>query len=363
MANTESHETQIDAQGETSKYVPKAVRDAARNAEAIHNQVYNTQQAASEQEHQQEYSYEYQYNQQDAPAGFEPLDQNTQQNETQETQSTQEPWEARYKTLKGKYDSEIARNAKELRSLRDQIRQLQDENTRLKSAPQTQTQETAAEVSDKVVQQLADEYGEDFVPAIRGLIQKETSKAVGNLQPRIENVEQQFARETAQQKQNRVFDYLDKNVSGWRETNRSQEFLNWLDLVDPLRGAARRDMLMEAFETGDENRVAQFFETFRTEQSVLHGADTPTPSSQEGQSRPAKQDLSRYVSPSPSRAAAPSENAVTQRGANVQPWTKSQIKAFYDDVRMGKFRGNDTLKRQTEKMIFDAMRNGAVLEG
>lgn len=358
MVDTDTQDTQTSAQSETSKYVPKAVRDAARNAEAIHSQVYNPNDAHTEEVSNYPQDTQDSSTTQSEPDGFEPLDTNTQRSE-----NTQEPWEARYRTLKGKYDSEMARNAKELRSLRDQIRQLQDENTRLKSSTQAQHQDTASEVSDKVVEQLAEVYGEDFVPAIRGLIQKETSKTVGNLQPRIENVEQQFARETAQQKQNRVFDYLDKNVSGWRETNRSQEFLNWLDLVDPLRGAPRRDMLMEAFETGDESRVAQFFETFRTEQSVLHGADTQASPTREGSSRPAKQDLSRYVSPSPSRAAAPSENSVTQQGRNVQPWTKSQIKAFYDDVRVGKFRGKDTQKRQIESMIFDAMRNGAVLEG
>lgn len=338
---------------ETS-YVPKPVRDAAERAEELHKQIYGPKQGdePGAPAEGQPAPPSQEQPAQPAPPPQEAPQQATEQD--RDERSEFDKLQARYKTLQGKYNAEVPTLRRENQRLQNEIKRIEAELEQLRSAPPAQAQ-AAVETSPEMERQLREEFGDDFPKVLRAIAAEEAKRMVSSVTPRIENVEKTFKEETEQQKRRRVYDYLNQHVDNWSEINKSSEFHEWLAMFDPLSGQVRRNMLMSAFESGDAERVAHFFESFKQESKVKDGVDTPSADTQ----RPAQQDLSRFVSPTPSRQPAPqTTGAESQR--QVQPWTRSQIKRFYEDKMKGVFKNDPERERRIEESIFEAQRAGLV---
>jgi len=237
----------------------------------------------------------------------------------------------RYDVLKGKYNSEVPR-------LQTQIADLQREMQALKDAePDNQTDETPSKVPDNAsMSELREEYGDDFVDSIVGLVRE----SMGDLPDRIEAVETN----TATSAFDRSCAELDRLKSGWRDTNDDPLFHAWLSEPDEMSGDVRQELLSNAFNNGDLQRVVRIFDAFEASQnqSQMTPNSTPTQPNQ--------------------RRQMPDSNATgQQRDAKV--YTTSEIDNFYADLTRGKYKGRESEATAIERDIFAAGREGRVVSG
>lgn len=343
---------------ETS-YAPQKVRDAAKRAEELHREIYGPKRGEEPPAEGESPAppAEAAYPQPQAPQTEQPpqpQQPQTTAEQDRDERSEYEKLQARYKTLQGKYNAEVPTLRRENQKLQSEKRQLEAELEQLRQAPPAQSQDSMT-MSPEMERQLRDEFGDDFPKILRSIAAEEAKRMVASVTPRIENVERTFKEETEQQRKRRVYDHLHATVPGWEDINKSQEFHEWLAMYDPLSGQVRRNMLMAAFEGGDAERVAHFFESFKQESKVKDGVDTPSADTQ----RPASQDLSRFVSPTPSRQPAP-QTVGTESQHRAPQWTREQIRAFYKDKMRGVFKNDPERARRIEESIFEAQRQGLV---
>jgi len=54
-------------------------------------------------------------------------------------------------------------------------------------------------------------------------------------------------------------------VPDWETINKNPGFLKWLQGIDPLNNRPRQDLLNEAQDRSDANRVAEFIKTWQRE--------------------------------------------------------------------------------------------------
>jgi hypothetical protein len=134
------------------------------------------------------------------------------------------------------------------------------------------------------------------------------------------------------------FDRLAKQVPDWERTNADQGFLTWLAEADPVYGVPRQEALRAAQQRLDVNRAAAVFEAYTGPRKV-----TATP----------KASLEQQVSPKGAATTAPAPNA-------PQFVTQAQITQFYNEVRQGKYRGNDAEAARIEQVINAALAEGRV---
>jgi hypothetical protein len=152
----------------------------------------------------------------------------------------------------------------------------------------------------------------------------------------------------------RLLATLDKNVEGWRQQNSDPLFLEWLAQLDPFSGAARSDLLAQAYERFDAPRVEAFFKGYRNEHAVVTppaAAAAPAPQAA------SQRTLEDFVAPGQPKAGG---STGAQNGAGKRIWTQAEIKRFYDDCTSGKFKANPDRRKQVEQDIIDAAREGRV---
>jgi hypothetical protein len=158
------------------------------------------------------------------------------------------------------------------------------------------------------------------------------------LEPALQHLSQQnqYLTQRVQQMQNRdVLHMLDQNAKGWRETNRSPEWLAWLAQRHDLTGLPKQTLLDRAFNNGNASVIIQMLHDFEAE----HGGGGQQP-------RPR------------SRSSSAWSTAGSQRASDKPSFSRSQIEKFYEDVR--KQRYNEADKNKIEAQIIAAAREGRV---
>ena len=268
------------------------------------------------------------------------------------TQEPSENWEQKYKALQGKYNAEVPRLAGELREVRQQMQQLMEAQTKPVEAPT----ESAPDKNVVTEQDLVD-YGEDLVDFIRRIAKAEATNAAANLTPKIHEIQGQIQQSSQRQAKNSVYSKLDHDVQDWREINKSPEFLDWLATLDPYAGDYRKNLLAQAFENGDADRVVAFFKGYKAERQAVTPTSTSTPA-------PAAEPASQQPQVSLEQLAGPAGGA-TNGVVNTQPqqtpnWTRGQIASFYNDVNAGVYAKDPDRKAQIEASIAAALREGRI---
>lgn len=231
----------------------------------------------------------------------------------------EETWQAKFFTLKGKYDAEVPRLHAQLKELNSQVQQLVAETTARAQAPVT-----PEPTKTLITEQDREAFGSDLLDLIDRATETKVSKfrdREAQLQREIEELKSKMGRvdETVGVSSKELFiDRLAKQVPDWETMNVDQGFLSWLAEVDPVYGLPRQVALNSAYEAFDANRTAAIFKQYKA-------MTTPQ---QPQQVRP---NLQNQVAPTRSRTSpAPVTSTV-----DTKIFTQSEISKFYDEWRRG----------------------------
>jgi len=271
-------------------------------------------------------------------------------------------WEQRYRTLQGKYDSEVP-------GLRSQIAGLE----RLLATMQQQppVPEVAAPTTQAPLEFSAEDrdlYGDDLLHAMARTAEARYQPIIAQLEAKLNRLEGGQQSLAGARVQDQVFHALDQDpelAGRWDRINTSSDFKIWLQGIDPFSGVTRNEMLQHAYHSGDAIRTGRFFKAYmaeHNEHTVTPPIATPTQTVpapvRNGHAAPAG-------SPRLEDFAAPGRAAGSgAQGGNGAPttrtWSRPEIAAFYRDRTRGVFRGREEESRRLEESIFAANREGRV---
>lgn len=216
-------------------------------------------------------------------------------------------WEARFKTLSGKYNAEVPRLHAAIKERDSKLNSLTEEVEALKAKIATPQEKlvTPEEVS---------EFGEPLVDLIRRAAREEVQGKDSEIAQLKRQLEQLSGTATANVEVS-FYDRLGNAVPDWRVINDDPEFHTWLGEVDDLTGMQRQDILQQAEEKRDADRVARFFKAFKKVQ----------------------QDKSAESQTSLESQVAPEATRTPEVPKGKKLWTRAEIAAFYAADRRGEY--------------------------
>lgn len=253
---------------------------------------------------------------------------------------TEETWQHKFTSLKGKYDAEVPRLHADLRLMRDEISQLR--NSRVDPPKPIEAPAQPSLVTDKD----KEAFGTDLIDLIDRATEQKTvplkaenerlTRELNQVKGNVGSVEQ---RQVVSDK-DRFLMSLDGKISDWRVTNTDEKFLSWLMEVDPVYGLPRQAALETAYNNLDVERTANIFRAFKP--------DAPAAPRPNG-----KEELERQVTPRRTR-----QTTTPQVAGDKKFYTQGEIGNFYDQWRKGFF--TDDEAKQLESAIEAAVAEGRV---
>lgn len=216
-----------------------------------------------------------------------------------------EPWEARYRSLHGKYNAEIPRLNAALKERDAEMQALREEVEALKAAKDRQSLVKPEEIQ---------EFGEPLVDLIRRAAREEVGakdQEIAELKSQLKSI-----KSTSEQSvESTFYEKLAAAIPDWMTINDDPEFHSWLAEHDELTGYQRQELLLQAEKRKDAGRVARFFDAFKKTKSKTQVA--------------AVDSLESQVPPVTSRADAPPP------GKKI--WTRGEIADFYARDKRGEY--------------------------
>jgi len=339
--------------------VPAAIRAAAAQAEAAYHAAYtNEEPNGDETQESQEETAQSEPAEGTAPVEtFETKAQevSTGANSSTESKSSHEDdqsWEHRYNSMKGRFD----RSQKQIKDLSEQIASLQSIVATLELQKSAPVPAADARAERFLTPEEESDYGPEFLSVVGKKAKEELLPIVKQYESKIAELEAKlqgvngFVSQSARQ---RMLSDLDERVPEWREINRNDEFLAWLELPDLYSGAIRHELLKAAYERNDAPRVLAFFNGFLAEEAATRPATNAV--AQETGARAPVLDAAKLAAPGRAKSAAG-----TSAPAEKPIFTGAQIAKFYAEVAAGKYRGKEAEKDRLEAQIFEATRDGRV---
>jgi len=260
--------------------------------------------------------------------------------------------EQKYKTLQGMYNAEIPRLNADKRDLTDRISNLEQLLGSVSPAPTAEQQ--IPEPVNLITDQDREDYG-DSIDVMRR-VSKEESNTSNQRIAQLEQVIQQLqsnviprvdmvANQQAQSNEQAFWSDLSTMAPEWQDINNDPDFQTWLLDTDPLTGISRQTYLEDAQSNFDSRRVANFFSSWADTHGIPQARTTASTASQ----------LEKQVSPGRGK------NTSTLAGTNTKTYTPDTIKTFFDQVREGYYKGNDSERAKIERDIFAAQQDGRII--
>jgi hypothetical protein len=229
--------------------------------------------------------------------------------------SKDDTYEHRFKVLQGKYNSEVPRLSQENKDLKATLKSLQEQVDELRSKP----------AESLVKPEEIEEYGEGLVDLARRVAQEELAKKDAQIR-KLESKLEALEGVTTKTVEKDFYSLLAAKVPEWEKVNADKSFHKWLDETDELTGYRRQDLLSQAEQARDADRVAKFFKAFE-KTSKKQVADTSLA-------------LETQV--------APSANRTPNAPAAKKVWTRSEISEFYRRVRSGQVSDKDVVAIESD---------------
>lgn len=254
-----------------------------------------------------------------------------------------ENWEARYRSMKGRYDTEVPDLQAREKALSSRVTQLTEQVQALAKAT-TKPEPAAVDPRD------AQQFGEDMVEMVQrnarqihDALRTEFGQLTGQFETRIKALEDRVvgvAKRTEQTLEDTFYSTLESQVPDWKEVNASQAWLKWLGETDPVYGLPRQAALDVAFQRQDAPRVVNIFKEFR--------------SAQKGKVPPS---LESQVAPASGGSAAPN----TASPAPKPMLSQKFLTTFYADVAKGRYANKLEEQQRIENEINLAAREGRIV--
>jgi hypothetical protein len=173
-------------------------------------------------------------------------------------------------------------------------------------------------------------YGQDLITATQRWAEARFGPMLEDYDRRLMSVEGGNARLQEYTSGQAVETALSRSVPDWERINVDPNFLAWLGQRDPFSGQVRRNLLTEAYGSGDAARTIAFFQAYMNEHTVV----SPARGTQQVQTEDSSADTlplaSLAVPGRASTAASPPLGAPERR-----IWRTGDITAFYDQKRRG----------------------------
>jgi hypothetical protein len=343
--------------------IPQQILDAGKRSEAIQRAVAGEAEpsVAAQVEGQAENGHD-QTPPQGEPA---PVQEPPRQGELplQQPVEDEASWERKFKSLEGRYESQLRRARESVTQLSQRLEQVENERNAMRNgSPQQQEAAPPATLSE---QEIAD-YGPEFVDVMRRV----AAETAGPLNEEIGRLRQQMGyvqQETGNAFLNRMNSSIGAVIPNWAELNKDPRFIQWSQLPDVFSGAIRKTLMQDAWNSGDPNRVAAFFQAYLAEEAATNpqggnGQRSPPPS------RMTVSDTPMPVTPTPgasldlSSLAAPGRaHSAASNPAEKPVYTAAEITRFYTDVAAGRWRGREQQQAAIDHDIILAQREGRIL--
>jgi hypothetical protein len=264
-----------------------------------------------------------------------------------------ETYAQKWRTLQGMYNAEVPRLHQHNREMSQRVQQMEQLLASLSAQPAAHT----SQVVDKLVTEKdVEEYGdslevmrkvsrEELVPVAQRLAQIE--QTLRQMQTSVVPQVQAVAHRQQQNAEQQFWSDLSGAVPNFRQINDNTAFQSWLLQADPLTGITRQTYLDDAQRSLDANRVANFFRAWleSTGQATVAQSTGNAPTS----------ELEKQVAPGRSRSTG--VPATAKQGKVYAP---QDIQKFFNDVRMGKYKGREQERDRIERDIFAAQRENRI---
>lgn len=222
-------------------------------------------------------------------------------------QEGDDKWEARFKTLSGKYNAEVPRLHAALKERDAKLNSLTEEVEALKAS-------LTAPREQLVKPEEVSEFGEPLVDLMRRAAREELQTKDSEIKELTKKLDSLMGTATANVEVS-FYDRLAMQAPDWQTINDDPEFHAWLGEYDELTGVQRQDILSQAEEKRDADRVARFFKAFKKVQ----------------------QDRSAESSTSLEAQVAPEATRTPEVPKGKKLWTRAEIAAFYAADRRGAY--------------------------
>lgn len=343
----------VDNTEEYAPKIPAQVRRRARQAEELHRQILEQQSGGEGEGGGQVVQTE----PPPEPSQQEPL---SPVEAAPPPQETQPEWEHRYRTLQGKYDREIAQ-------MRGQVQSLENLIATMRQAPPPQMPPPESVPEHRFIpEEDVNAYGPELIEASRRWARAEVRGEIDRLNSKIASLETGQQRQQAQVQTSSLEAVLERDPEigngVWQRMNHDQDFIQWLQEIDPFSGVTRYVMLNHAYAGGDAERTGRFFKAYIREHTDGGRPPPAQPQTRNGNYQPeragSQPTLEDFAAPGRAPRATPGGGAPERR-----IWTNRDITAFYEDRMRGKFRGREDEAERLERDIFDAASEGRVRNG
>ena len=330
-----------------SVVLPKAVQDQISQADEIYKAIYEPEDPENKDPENKDPENEPEPKPDNEPEPAQKADP-APDKETEKSQND-DSFEHKYKVIKGKYDKEVPRLHRQNRDLnnecsrlRDRVGRLEAEVRRLNEKPEPR--EPA--LSEEEIQQ----FGPDLIDIIRRVAKEETGVVLDHkLKPVVEQAQENVdtpETDVSESDRRQMLIDLAEAVPDWEEQNEDKKFLAWLELDDPMSGRVRMEMLAEAYQKADAQRLIAIFTGFQKENAIVNPEDEPSDETPENetpadeQTESPEQPLEELVAPGTPKTGTTG----AQNESGKRMWTQKEIQEFYAYK-------NEFIKKNPEKEL------------
>lgn len=300
----------------------------------------------------------------------------------QPLQPPQDPpnWEHQFQSLKGRYDRAEQDNKRLAGQIGDMQRLIAAMNAPTtppqRQGPQQQEGSgvrfsgpiTGRPPPKRVTEKEIQDYGADLIDVMGRRAMEVADNVflptIGQYEARLAQLERQIGgvRQTVEyDAQSRMYQQLDRELPNWKQINSHPDFVGWLQMPDPLSGQIRHDLLAQAYNSQQGNRVMEFFRRFLNEQASFgpaNGGGQPGNGALTANSYATTPQVNLMDLAAPGRAKT-GQTSVTP---DKPTFTVAEIKQFYTDSANGKYAGREQEYNQIQQEIFAAGREGRVVQ-
>jgi len=262
-----------------------------------------------------------------------------------------EEWERRYRAMKGRVDG----YTEQMRQMAGEIQRLQVQANNQAPAPQRPEAPTKLLTDDEI-----NDYGPEFVDVVR----RAAAEVATPLYNEVQHLRSQLGQvqsETANAFMTRMNATISGVVPNWQDINRHPSFIQWVGLPEVYSGVIRQQLMQEAWNNGDAQRVAAFFRAFLAEEAAVDPRGTgshvrpPTPAPYQAPAPMApRPTLESFAAPGRAQSGAPLP-------ADKPVYTAQDITRFYTEVAAGKWRTREAERAAIDADIISAQHEGRII--